>query len=179
VVATAGNAKLDFTLRLRRHLSETLTLGNDFIRIGDLHSIDIDDVEFERLAGHIGEFFNKGFHLGNEIAVSFFRAQNVDVAVANSPLDGYLRTSLNEISDRAPLEFDVYVYMPLNKKFVLYRRAGSSIEAEQKKTLEFHGINEVHFKRSAVEALSRHKARSFINSLVWNYREEITQLTVA
>ena len=177
VVATAGEMKHDFTLRLKRHLSEMLGLQQDFFRVGEMHAVDFKEVGFEKLAGHLGEFFNKAFHLGNEVAISFFRSPDIDVKVSDSTLDGYMRMSLADVSESAPLEFDLYVYMPLNKRFVLYRRAGGHLETEQKTTLEFHGINEVHFKKEALKSVHEHKTKAFIKDLIWNYRQDITEMT--
>lgn len=177
VVATAGDMKHDFTLKLKRQLSDLLGLQQDFFRVGELHAVDFNDVMFEKLAGHLGEFINKAFHMGNEVAISFFRTQNVDLKISDSSLDGCLRMALNEVSENTPLEFDIYVYMPLNKKFVLFRRAGGYLQDEQKSTLEFHGIDEVHFKKDALHSVQEHKAKAFVRNLVWNYRQEITELT--
>lgn len=177
IVATAGEMKQDFAMRLKRQLSEMLGLGQDFFRVGEMHAVDFDDVRFERLAGHLGEFFNRAFHLGNEVAISFFRSPVADAKISESTLDGCLRIPLSELSEHTPLQFDIYVYMPLNKKFVMFRRAGTHLDAEQKTTLEFHGINEVHFKKDALEHVHEHKAKAFVRDLVWNYRQEITELT--
>jgi hypothetical protein len=179
IVASSGDIHQEFLHRIKRQIINGMTLQNDFLRIGETHIVEVPEVSFEGLAINVGEFFSKSIHLGNEVAVSFFRAPQIDIPLADSPMENSISARLSEISPRMPLEFDIYVYMPLNKKFVLYRRTGEYLEQEQRKTLEFHGIDEVHLKKEALPALHRHKARSYINSLILNYREDITELTAA
>jgi hypothetical protein len=179
VVASAGDMPADFVQRLKRQIMDSMTLQNDFLRVGEIHSIEVQEVSFEGLAINVGEFFNKSIHLGNEIAISFFRVPQIDIPIADSPMENSISARLNEISPRVPLEFDIFVYMPLNKKFVQYRRAGEYLEQDQRKSLEFHGIDEVHLKKDSLIALHRHKARSYISSLILGYRADITELTAA
>lgn len=179
VIASAGDMPLDFPNRLKRQIMEWMTMQQDFFRVGDLHEIEIQEVSFEGLAINVGEFFNKSIHLGNEVAISFFRIPEIDIQINDSAMENAVRTPLHEISPRAPLDFDIYVYMPLNKKFVLFQKAGGYLVNEQRTSLQFHGINEVHVKKEALTLLHRHKAHSHINEMILEYRSDITEVTVA
>lgn len=179
VIASSGDLALSFSERIKRQLMESMTLQNDFFRAGDVQILEVQEVSFEGLAINAGEFFNKSVHLGNEIAVSFFRVPQIDIPIGESAMAGSVSASLKEISTHAPIDFDIYVYMPLNKKFVLFRRAGGYLETEQVSTLEFHGIHDVHIKKESLALLHRHKARAHINSFILDYRQDITEVTVA
>lgn len=118
-------------------------------------------------------------HLGNELVVAFFRVQETGARYNESSVNGWISTDLTEISPNDTLDFDLYVYMPLNKKFILYRRAGMTLEKDERDALRFHDVQQVHLKADSIEALQRYKAKTYVNSLIWDYRQDNTERSAA
>ena len=111
-------------------------------------------------------FSKKARHLGTEISVAFFRMHETEPQITNSHAEGMVCVNLNEISPHDSVEFDLYIYLPINRKFVLYKRPGGVLEEEQRKALQENGVSEFHLERSQLPQLEKYKARSSLNSLI-------------
>lgn len=179
VVAASVEIESQMTEVLRYKIGDVMEMSGEFFRSGEIHSLHLEEVQFEGLALSYGEFLKKAYHLGNEIAIALFRIQETGQKVSDSPEMGWVSTALEEISPSDPVDFDVYIYLPLNKKFVLYRRAGSVLEEEQILNLEGGGVKEIHLKKESVPELERYRARKHLNSLIANYRLDNTEITAA
>jgi hypothetical protein len=73
---------------------------------------------------------------------------------------------LDDLVVNVPLEFNLYMYMPVNQKYVLYTPKGSRLYQEQKSRLEGKGIKDLHMLRAEVQDLSRFKAQNHLNSMI-------------
>lgn len=71
-----------------------------------------------------------------------------------------------------PLEFNLYMYMPVNQKYVLYTPKGSKLYQEQKSRLEQKGVKDLHMLRAEVQDLSRFKAQNHLNSIIDQYEAD-------
>ena len=57
----------------------------------------------------------------------------IDIPVQNLDLDAMMKVSLADVNQDEDFPFDVFLYLPLNKKLLLYRKAGMPIEDKLKK----------------------------------------------
>ncbi len=178
VVAADTDMLSEMSDTLRYKIGELMGMSGQFFRTGDVHSLRLEEVQFEGLALSYAEFVKKTYYLGNEIAVALFHIQTA-AKIGNSPEMGWVSTSLNEISPNDPVDFDLYIFLPMNKKFILYRRAGTVMEEHQKVSLENNGINEIHLKRENIPDFELYRTKTHLNALVATYRMDSTEVTAA
>ena len=113
------------------------------------------------------------------MAIALFRMRDTEVVFGSSPDTDWVSTALKEISAVDALDFDLYVYLPKNQRFVLYRREGSFLEDDNRRRLERNGITQIHLKRESIPQLQKHKAKTYLNSLIWEYRQDHTESLTA
>ena len=103
---------------------------------------------------------------GREVALAFFPAPTLDVAVKDSAEKHMVKIPISEIEPSAVLEFDVFLHLPNNAKYILYNKKGRTMFAEQKSRLVRLGVSEVHLKREAVPEIRKYKAQNFLNDKI-------------
>lgn len=77
-----------------------------------------------------------------------------------------------DIKTDVPLDFNLYIYLPANKKYVLYTPQNGKFMEEQKMRLTKQGVAKLHIKKDDVQNLSRFKAQNHLNSLVDDFEQK-------
>lgn len=142
VAAMGNNRKIDdaFIRRVRDRLFSFLTANGEVVSEEDSMNIEIKQVPFEDWAIECAEFLRKSVHQGNEVAMAFFPRTQVKAKLEASHSDEMVAISLDEISVEVPIDFNLYVYLPMNNKYVLYTPRGGKMYENQKAKLAKQGI---------------------------------------
>jgi hypothetical protein len=72
------------------------------------------------------------------------------------------QVGIEHLKGDAPVEFDLYLHLPANDKFILYTPEGKRFYQKQKDRLERKGVKGMHLKKAAVAELRRYRVRNFL-----------------
>ncbi|OYZ24041.1 MAG: hypothetical protein B7Y39_02250 [Bdellovibrio sp. 28-41-41] len=176
IAALGKNRKMDgqFIKSIQEKLFKFLKDNGETVTEKENLNLKIKKIEFEDWAIEYAEFLKKSVHNGDEIAMAFFPLANVRTEVGESASTTMVSVKLAEMEGDKHVEFNVYLYLPSNKKYILYTPKGGKFYANQKRRLEEKGIKEVHVLKSEVNELSKDKAQKYLNNLIDSYKHKKT-----
>ncbi len=168
VAALGKNKKIDshFVDLVRVRLAKFLKDNGEPIEEDKNMQIKVKRVDFEGWALEYAQFLRKSVHNGDEVAMAFFPFADVKTKVGDSAQSNMVSVSTEEIQTEVPLEFNVYIYLPTNKKYILYTPQGGLFLTEQKSRLTRQGVDKVHIQKEDVQNLGKSKAQNHLNSLI-------------
>lgn len=171
IAAMGKNRKMDgkFIKTIQDKLFKFLKDNGENISEKDNMNLKIKKVEFQDWAVEYADFLKKSVHNGEEIAMAFFPVNNVRPEVSESAASTMAAVKLKDIDGDKTVDFNVYVYLPANKKYILYTPKGSKLYGNQKERLETKGVKEVHMLKSEVNDLTKYKAQNYLNNLIESY----------
>ncbi len=176
LVAAMGNNEkisLSFIELVRQRLFQYLIKNGELVEDNSsLMDLQLEPVDFQDWAISEGEFLRKSIHENNEVALAFFPSSNTKISWEPSPNEDMIQVTLDNIKEDAPLDFDLYVYLPSNNKFILYTPEGGSLFANQKSRLQERGITHLHLKKESSEKLTPYKARVTLSEEIERYRKK-------
>lgn len=173
VAALGKNRKLDekFMNTIRERLTKFLKEAGEPIKDDEPMFLKIRAVDFEGWALECAEFLRKSVHEGEEIAMAFFPFAEATTTVESSAQADMGAVKLDELTADVQVDFNVYVYLPANNKYVLYTPRGSKFYTSQKDRLHKMGVTHMHVKRTELQDVSRYRAQNYLNSKVNEYEE--------
>ena len=174
VAALGKNRKMDdaFLVGIKQRLTKFLIENGETLSQDEQMNLVIKPVDFQNWALEYAEFLRKSVHNGDEVAMAFFPSKQTKAEVGESASTDMASVKLEELVVNVPLEFNLYMYMPVNQKYVLYTPKGSKLYQEQKSRLEQKGVKDLHMLRAEVQDLSRFKAQNHLNSIIDQYEAD-------
>jgi hypothetical protein len=171
VAALGKDCHLDdnFTGIVHRHLSKFLEEKGQTLGPSEVYHMSIKPVAFLDWAEEYAGFLRKSVHKENEVAFAFFPLEGVRATYQPSSAEDMLSVPLTELFGEAKVEFNLYIFFPANKKYVLYTPAGSVFYNLQKDRLAQRGIGHLHIKREDLKELNRYRAQKYFNTIVEEY----------
>lgn len=131
--------------------------------------IKVKRVDFEGWALEYAQFLRKSVHKGDEVAMAFFPFAEAQTKVGISARENMVSVKTADIEAGKVLEFNMYIYLPTNKKYILYTPQGAVFQANQKDRLIRQGVSDIHIQKGDVQNLSKFKAQNHLNSLIDKY----------
>lgn len=174
VIATSGDKEVDSNLvsMIREKLLAFLSNnGEDAVSEEGL-SLNLNSVPFDEWAIEKAEFLRKGIHEDNEIALAYFPRKDVHCQLDSSSQDNMLTISLVELTPDTAVEFDLYLYLPANQKYILYTPKGAVLYSRQKEKLTRQGVSQMHFLARESENFKAYRVQNFLNKNIDTYKEE-------
>lgn len=174
IAALGKNRKMDgkFIKAIQDRLFKFLKDNGENVSDKDNMNLKIKKVEFEDWAVEYADFLKKSVHNGEEIAMAFFPVSNVRPEIGESASSTMASVKLSEMESDKTVEFNMYVYLPANKKYILYTPKGGKFYGNQKGRLEEKGVKEVHMLKSEVNDLSKYKAQNYLNNLIDTFKKK-------
>lgn len=170
VAALGKNRQVDeeFVQMIRERLFSFLKTHGEVIteETESQMSLQIQEVEFEDWALKQAEFLKKSVHDGDEIAMAFFPTKDTKVKLEESVSERMLQMTLTELRDDTPVEFDLYIYMPENQKYLLYTPQGKTFYGKQKERLIDKGVSHIHLRKENTGQVKKYRAQNFLNDKI-------------
>jgi hypothetical protein len=169
IAALGKNRQFDkeFMETVRSRLVDFLRSNGEMIKDNDESlKLDIQQVPFTDWALEKAEFLKKSVHNGDEIAMAFFPTKDTETKLEDSVTDKMVKIAIDDLKDDVPLEFDIYIYMPENNKFLLYTPIGRALQKDQKHRLKERGILHMHLRKEAIPDVKKYKAQNFLNETI-------------
>ncbi len=135
-------------------------------------NVNLQEVDFEPWTLEQAEFLRKAAHNGHEIAMAFFPTASTKTELTASFSEKMLQVGMNDLAEDVPVEFDLYIYMPENKKYILYTPQGRTLFKNQKSRLHDKGVTHMHLRKDNSGQVSRYRAQNFLNDKIKNFKKK-------
>ncbi|MEI7973368.1 MAG: hypothetical protein WCH11_03275, partial [Bdellovibrio sp.] len=100
-----------------------------------------------------------------------FPSSQVEPRTKESGLE-MLPVRIDEILPDERVDFDVFLHLSENDRYLLYTPQGQIFGAQQKARLEAKGVRKLHVKKKALHRLKKYQAQNFLNSLLRNFKNQ-------
>jgi hypothetical protein len=134
--------------------------------------IKLQEVEFEAWALEQADFLKRAVHDHTEVAMAFFPSQDTTVRLEASASERMLQLDMSELRGNVVLEFDLYIYLPQNQKYLLYTPEGRPLYEEQKKRLMDKGVAKMHLRKESAQGVKRYRAQNFLNDKIEEFKKK-------
>ncbi len=174
VAALGKNRSLDKTFieTVKQRLYKFLQSNGESVSEENPFDIKIKEVPFEAWAIQQAEFLRKSVHGGEEIAMAFFPTPTVSLKLEASEDEKMIQISLDELAEDVALDFDLYIYMPENNKFLLYTPEGKPLYGKQKNRLKEKGLTHMHLRKDSVNSVKKYRAQNYLNSKIDAFQKD-------
>ena len=81
-----------------------------------------------------------------------------------------VKLSIDDLKEDAVVEFDLYIYMPGNNKYLLYTPQGMRFYGNQKNRLREKGVSHIHLRKESASSVIKYKAQNFLNEKIESYK---------
>jgi hypothetical protein len=172
ICALGKNRSMDITFvdTLRARLAEFLRANGEVFSDKDSMQLRIQEVEFDEWALNQAEFLRKSIHHEDEVAVAFFPTAEIDPPVVKSASEIMLQMELKELKEDTALEFDLYVFLPENQKYLLYTPQGMVFYTSQKGRLREKGVTHMHLRKDSLSQVKKYRAQNFLNEKIAEFK---------
>lgn len=176
IVAFGEKDKLDmdFNKNIQRYLFEYLKMNGIEVKVEELVALKINEVNFEEWSIKEADFLMTSVHEGNEIALAFFPHEKKEAPLEVSAQVHMAKMTIDEIKPDEPVEFDVYIYLPANEKYVRYTAKNGIMYSSQKNRLKTRGHDKIHIRKESESDLSRYRVQNFLNDKIAHFRSRKT-----
>ncbi|MFZ4405302.1 MAG: hypothetical protein ACOYOK_14470 [Pseudobdellovibrionaceae bacterium] len=134
--------------------------------------LTIQPVEFNSWAIQYADFLRKTIHQGNELALAYFPCDAQDLKTPEVQKDQMLPLRLMDLPGDIAVDFNLYLHMPANEKYILYTPKGSTFLLKQKLKLQSQGIKTMHMHKDEVAGLDKYKAQNYLNSSIEEHKQK-------
>lgn len=173
LIATGGDEELEGEgqAQLESAMKNMLTEIFGSLEVYDVHPLDIQRVEFKDWALETADFLESGLHDGLEIAVAFFTGSGKIFELEVLGSSDYCKLRLEEVHPGVSLDFDVYLHLPLNGRFLMYIPRGGNITVPQQMNLEGRGIKNLFVAKKDRRSVLRSRVRMHFAQSISNFYE--------
>ncbi len=134
-------------------------------------TIRIREVPFEAWALRYAQFLRKSIHVGQEVAMAFFPRQDLRIKTEESNDEEMAAVGIEEFAADVRVEFNVYVYLARNEKYILYTPCGGIFFYEQKERLLSQGVSHLHVLKAEVPLMDKYRIQNFLSEMVDDYQK--------
>lgn len=183
VAALGKNRKVDekFVNVIRDRLFRFLRENGEDVEAENNMSLNIKKVDFEDWALEYADFLRKSVHDGEEIAMAFFPFADAKTDITDSASVDMGAVKMEDLQGDVSVEFNLYIYLPSNKKYVLYTPRDSTFYGNQKERLSRMGVTHMHVKKTELQDVSKYRAQNYLNSKIEEFenRKKVKSSSVA
>ncbi|WP_413582151.1 hypothetical protein [Bdellovibrio sp. HCB288] len=170
---------LQFYEQIRTRLFKFLSENGENMENKETMPIKIKQVPFAAWAVEYADFLRKSVHEGNEVAMAFFPREDVKAEISSSADEEMAAIKIQEMRENVPVEFNLYVFLPRNNRYVLYTPEGGVFLSEQKNRLINQGITHMHVLRMELQNLDKYRAQNYLNDKIDQYQEQLEKEAVS
>lgn len=111
-------------------------------------------------------------HQKREVGVAFFPTTTVGKRPEPAPgEDRMYSLPLEEISTDQPVNFKAFVRLGESGRYVMYIRAGRTLQPEQKERLKAHNIDRIYMNADDLENHRQYVATNYLLSLIFEFKK--------
>ncbi|MBX3019361.1 MAG: hypothetical protein KF767_15855 [Bdellovibrionaceae bacterium] len=172
VAALGADRKIDdeFLKSVQDRLFSFLRANGEKIDDDNGMNLKLEQVDFEEWAIAQANFLRKSVHGTNEIAMAFFPSKETETKLEQSVAENMLKLGIDELHDDVPVEFDLYIYLPSNKKYLLYTPQGRKLFGAQRGRLRNKGVTHMHLRKDSASQVKRYRAQVYLNEMIGSFK---------
>lgn len=176
LIATGGDEELDAHGKTALEIDLKKMLNEIFghVETYDIHPMKIRSVEFKSWAAKTADFTESGLHDGLEISIAFFTGSSKVFDLKESSHSDYYEIEIAEISPDLRNDFEIFIHLPLNGKFLMYVPRWGMMNAIQLSHLEGRGIKKLYVLKLDRQPLLRARTHHHFEQSVANFYETRT-----
>lgn len=173
IVAFGTDRKIDptFLESVRNHIVEFMNKNGQAIIIPDAMDLRLEEVPFEEWSLAEAQFLRKSIHEGTEVALAFFPMEYEEAPLELSDDHQMLKLNIDELSADQAIGFDLYLHMPVNKKYIRYTARERIFYGYQKTKLQSSGVRQMHVRQACSAEVSRYRLVNFLNEKISAYND--------
>lgn len=131
--------------------------------------IRLNKVHFTDWALNDADFVHSADHNDQEIAMAFFQRLDLQHGQIFDDSEPMLAIDLHEVDENTVLQFNLYIHLEKNQKFLRYVRRGLSLATDQKQRLIQQGLERFHILNMEAAAFAHYRVERFLNRKIDNY----------
>lgn len=174
ITAMGKNKVIDdaFLKKIQVRLMNFLKEHGEKVINGESMQITLKQVPFMPWAIEQAEFLRRSSHMGNEVAMAFFPRAEIRAKFGESADEEMAAVQLHEFEGDTKVDFNVYVYLPKNNKYVLYTPRGGTFYGRQKDRLSGQGISHLHVLKAEIQDLDKYRAENYLNDSIDDFQNK-------
>lgn len=175
VAALGKNRELDedFVAHLRERLFMYLEEnGEDINEANQSMRLTLKKVDFKKWAVKEAEFLRRSVHAQEEVSLAFFPRRLVRLELEDSTDERMAKVKMADLAPDVPVEFDLYLYLEENEKYLKYTKKGSKFLSSQKSRLESQGMKFMHIFKDQIPEFNKYRAQNFLNEKIERFESE-------
>ncbi len=156
---------------VKSRLNEYFTSQN--MQIDTFGTINIQEVEFQPWAISQAEVLEQSHFKGEEFAIAFFPFENIEPLFQPTDAKDMLALHMDELHGDVKTEFDLYLRLVKNGKFLLYTPKNGVFLQEQRDRLILNGVIEMYLHPDDKKFVYRYRAQNFLNKEIDRFFEYV------
>lgn len=168
VLIVIGRGVFDHKKTLRQVEVELLQLmsdrGIDF-SIGEMQSYPVEPALSCEEAFLSAQFAAVARSEDLEVGMAYLDVVPVEPTIIETA-DQMLEVSCDDIEPDQILPFELYLYLPMNKKYLRYVKNGSSLSGKQSSNLKTNEVKNLYLNREAADAFKQHATVGNLKKIV-------------
>jgi hypothetical protein len=178
VCALAKNRKIDEALIaiIQKRLFAFLKANGEPVNEEDPLNIEVEEVNFTDWTVEQAEFLRNAVLDGSELSIAFFPNPQMEIRLEESVSSKMLKISMEDLKEDAPVEFDLYIFMPQNNKYLLFTAKGLPFYGHQKGRLLKRGITHMHIPKDSAREMKKYRAQNFFNDKIADFKKKKKKL---
>lgn len=162
-------------IKLNEYLKE-----NSIEPIGkDAMKLSLKPAPFNEWVQEQAHFLTKSVYDGSELAIAFFPMEEVEPVLKQASRDDLVSIELKELKGDIPVDFDLYLYLEHNNKYIKYTPQGMVFQLKQWNRLSHHGITEMYLAKDSIKDVRRYRAQNFLNDKIEEYMKKFRSASAA
>lgn len=174
VAAMGKNQSVDslFIQNVREKLFAFLKSGGENVSEAEVMNLAVKEVSFLDLAHEHAAFLKTSLHYSQEVALAFFPYPRLQADFQESYQEDMMAVPVSEIKAETVLDFNLYLYLPANKKALLYTPRGGMLYGKQKEKFVNAGISHMHISKADLSGFNKYRAENFLNDKIEEFKEQ-------
>lgn len=108
----------------------------------EIFEVEIPSVAFKKFAAQAAQFLAAGVHQGVEVVMAYFPVEGNWLDLEKK--ESFVQVDLAQDCVKQPAPCALYLYLPLNNKFILYVGENHFLEPKQEVNLQNYGITKLY-----------------------------------
>ncbi len=155
---------------LINNMREKLGGLNTFIKFDGIMtkslSVEIDEVDFNIWTSHKARFVSRAEHRGKEVMMAFFEMDKKLVEIGPSIDPKMAKINVESITPNVAIDFDAYLYLQSNQKFLKYLHSGTRVSPTQLHSLKEREIDSFHIDKGDQSTYHAYVAKNYLNATI-------------
>lgn len=163
-----------FIQGLRQRIFHFLRVNGEHINEDDEPMlVTLKKVDFKGWANAEAEFMRRSEHNQEEVSIAFFPRTNIHPHFEDSPDVKMVKIKMEDLKADVPVDFNLYIYLEENKKYVRYTAKGNKFQAHQKERLERQGLKHMHVFKTEIAGFNKYRAQNYLNDKIDSFHSHI------